>query len=252
MNLIGQKFGLYTVVDKGARTKDRATQWECECACGTKRIVPQRNLLNGNSKSCGCSKKALITSGQRYGRLVLVKPVGIKLTNANINRPNCKRRIPMWECQCDCGKSHVVSVYALRQGSTTSCGCLRDELRSERSSLPPGEASRNIVVSKYKRDAKNRNLVFNLSKEQCFKLFAGDCHYCGTEPSNKATYRPGATSFTYNGIDRIDSSKGYEPSNVVSCCRACNNAKMVMSQLEFAVWIQRVDRHWAAVFSANS
>lgn len=30
------------------------TKWLCECDCGNKTIVTQKNLCNGNTKSCGC------------------------------------------------------------------------------------------------------------------------------------------------------------------------------------------------------
>jgi hypothetical protein len=250
MNLIGQTFGLYKVVGVAHRADNgRVIQWECLCSCGNKRIVPQRNLLNGNSKSCGCSKKVTVVPGQRYGRLVLIELAGFKLENHSSNRPNAERRTPLWKCQCDCGKTNIVSLYALRQGGTKSCGCLSKELSIARSSLSPGEASCNIVIAKYKLYAKKRDLIFVLTKDQCLKLFSGNCHYCGKAPSNKATYRAGATSFTYSGIDRIDSSRGYEIDNVVSCCHLCNSAKTNTPQSEFATWVRQVNEYWASKFS---
>ena len=43
-----------------------------------------------------------------------------------------------------------------------------------------------------------------------------------------------------NGIDRIDSSKGYTVENSVPCCKYCNTAKNTMSVDEFLKWIGRV------------
>ena len=43
-----------------------------------------------------------------------------------------------------------------------------------------------------------------------------------------------------NGIDRIDSSKGYTVENSVACCKYCNTAKNTMSVDEFLKWIGRV------------
>lgn len=40
-----------------------------------------------------------------------------------------------------------------------------------------------------------------------------------------------------NGIDRIDSSKGYTIDNCALCCRQCNYLKNNMSQDDFADWI---------------
>jgi hypothetical protein len=41
---------------------------------------------------------------------------------------------PAWLCQCGCGKQCVVVGEDLRSGKTRSCGCLRAEASSKRSS----------------------------------------------------------------------------------------------------------------------
>lgn len=53
-------------------------------------------------------------TGQRFGMLVAVKPVEEQDKKTNV----------LWVCQCDCGKLDVVSVYRLRQGTKTDCGCV--------------------------------------------------------------------------------------------------------------------------------
>jgi hypothetical protein len=55
-------------------------------------------------------------SGQRFGRLVAVRPTGNKIFSSL-----------EWECKCDCGATHLTSVAYLLNGSTKSCGCLRAE-----------------------------------------------------------------------------------------------------------------------------
>src|SRR5262245_31549068 len=35
-------------------SKGRESVWRCKCDCGKECIVPQRNLVGGNTKSCGC------------------------------------------------------------------------------------------------------------------------------------------------------------------------------------------------------
>jgi hypothetical protein len=44
---------------------------------------------------------------------------------------------------------------------------------------------------------------------------------------------PKRTPWVYNGIDRIDSSAGYVPSNVVPCCHDCNFMKGSLGYDEF-------------------
>jgi hypothetical protein len=40
--------------------------------------------------------------------------------------------------------------------------------------------------------------------------------------------------------DRVDSTRGYEVDNVVSCCRTCNIAKHDMPYGAFVAWAMRV------------
>jgi hypothetical protein len=49
--------------------------------------------------------------------------------------------------------------------------------------------------------------------------------------------------YVYNGIDRLDSSRGYEMGNVVPCCKQCNWAKNDIPYDEFLDWIKRVHRN---------
>lgn len=59
-NLIGQKFGKWTVI-QDAYQKNRRHLWLCECSCleSTRRLIPQFCLLSGRSKSCGCRRREL-------------------------------------------------------------------------------------------------------------------------------------------------------------------------------------------------
>ena len=73
------------------------------------------------------------------------------------------------------------------------------------------------------------------------------CFYCGAEKSNHKVTKNCKEGFDHNGIDRIDSSKGYTPDNVVPCCKICNKAKMDMDQKDFILWIQRAANHTKAM-----
>lgn len=54
-NLMGKTFGRLAVIkDSGERAKNGNILWECVCDCGKKRLVLGANLLNGQTKSCGC------------------------------------------------------------------------------------------------------------------------------------------------------------------------------------------------------
>lgn len=49
--------------------------------------------------------------------------------------------------------------------------------------------------------------------------------------------------YVYNGIDRVDNTKGYTIDNVVPCCGICNMAKGKLNQQEFQNWIKRVYKY---------
>jgi len=47
----------------------------------------------------------------------------------------------------------------------------------------------------------------------------------------------------YNGIDRLDSSKGHVIDNVVPCCKWCNYAKRERSYKDFLDWVVVIYNH---------
>lgn len=53
LDLTGQKFGRWTVIDRGLN-KDNRVAWNCICECGNTNIIITRSLVKGLSKSCGC------------------------------------------------------------------------------------------------------------------------------------------------------------------------------------------------------
>ena len=55
-------------------------------------------------------------TGQKFGRWTVLEYVG-----------NGK-----WLCKCDCGTERTVRANRLKSGASKSCGCLKDELSSER------------------------------------------------------------------------------------------------------------------------
>lgn len=54
---------------------------------------------------------------------------------------------------------------------------------------------------------------------------------------------PDGSCFVFTGIDRVDNTRGYDPDNVVPCCRVCNRAKDVRTKDEFLSWAKRVVDH---------
>lgn len=173
-------------------------------------------------------------TGQRFGRLTVIKRV-----------KNYRNAHASWECQCECGNKTAVLSSNLGASQTTSCGCLAREitsLRGRANKLPKGEASFNSLFRGYKRSAEKRGHKWNLTKEKFKELTKQNCYYCGRPPFNKRIHNKITTNgaYIYNGVDRIDNSKGYTKNNSVSCCKDCNRAKRKLTQTEFLQLVAKI------------
>ena len=55
MDLIGQTFGMLTVIDLSEKTDAAgARMWKCRCKCGNITYTSSNKLISGKKKSCGC------------------------------------------------------------------------------------------------------------------------------------------------------------------------------------------------------
>jgi hypothetical protein len=175
------------------------------------------------------SRKLIDLTGQKFGRLIVIKKVDSNMWHH-----------PRWLCRCDCGKEKIMQGANLRNGKTKSCGCLHKEAIGKRVRLNLGIASMKAAMKVYKNSAKIRGYNFNLTEKQFVEITKRDCYYCGAKPNNISYQNKYYGDYIYNGIDRIDSMKGYILDNVVSCCKICNYAKRSMTTQEFKDWIKRV------------
>ena len=85
VDLTGQKFGRLTVI---GRAKDyitskehRTVMWLCKCDCGNKIIVQGNSLKSGNTKSCGCFLREVMSdTKKKYNTYDLSGEYGIGYT----------------------------------------------------------------------------------------------------------------------------------------------------------------------------
>ena len=103
-------------IDDGAASK---SSYVCQCDCGNKIVVKYQNLANQKGRrSCGCAEFTDLT-GKRYGKLVVEKRVTVAEAGKEGNNH-------WWKCQCDCGNTTYVLGGNLLNGTTKSCGCLKE------------------------------------------------------------------------------------------------------------------------------
>ena len=184
-------------------------------------------LFRSANPNCGCWRgnqgRLIDRTGRRYGKLVVIR-----------RAEDEPRAGVWWLCMCDCGNEYVAGSSALGSGHTNSCGHLRGNR------LPAGEAAANKVLAGYKHAAKARGLTWDLAVEDFRRLIAMDCFYCGAPPASKMKSVIHDKEWTYNGLDRIDSSKNYTLPNVLPCCPTCNHAKKDMPFDTFLEWVARL------------
>ena len=181
--------------------------------------------------------------GTRFGKLTAIE-AAFKLGNRY-----------HWLCNCDCGNAIVVKSSLLVAGSMTNCGC--DSLAGNPRSHIIIRRQYNMTVVKRSRDMGRTNLI---SLEQFSNIILKSCFYCGASPSGfakgikwiKDTSCVDNDSFILvNGIDRIDSDKGYEIDNVRPCCNDCNSVKNNLKDDEFMGMVLRIYNHWAKKYTTN-
>ena len=57
----GQRFGRLLIVSYEGSNKFRHALWKCKCDCGNETVLPRTRLISGNTTSCGCYNKEMVS-----------------------------------------------------------------------------------------------------------------------------------------------------------------------------------------------
>ena len=144
--------------------------------------------------------KAIDLSGERFGKLIVIKKVGTD-----------KHRKSIWLCKCDCGNETFTTRNHLIDRSTQSCGCLFKQCVKERRTSHGASDTRLYSIW--------RSMLARCTYEKQI----GYQRYGGRGVSICDEWRFDFTNFyewaMVNGysdhftIDRIDVNGNYEPCN---------------------------------------
>lgn len=109
---IGDKFGEFIVIGS-KQYVDGKYMYLCRCSCGREKLLSERRLLSGNTKTCGSYHSGRIpVIGEVFGRLTVLSFYFKK-----------KDKKYYCTCRCTCGNVKDVVFCNLYIGHTKSCGC---------------------------------------------------------------------------------------------------------------------------------
>lgn len=197
IDLTGQKFGKWTVLEKLPPSEKAGTHWRVRCECGTESAVVGANLKNGTSTKCkDCSGHGFKDlTGQKFGKWTALKYI-TQTTNAS------------WLCRCDCGTEATVERRRLIAGLSTKCvKCIGEDNKthgmSGTSTYNSWRAMKNRCynpddISYHDYGGRGVSVCGRWLGEDGLSNFLADM---GQKPDE-----------TYS-IDRIDVNSGYYPEN---------------------------------------
>lgn len=236
--LIGNVYGMLTVVSRGNNDIHGSVRWNCKCECGNTKLVVGNSLKTHNgTRSCGCLSKTHFNdlTGKTFNELTIKRHIGKNKTNNNI-----------YECVCSCNNTIIAEGSDVKVGKIRSCGCLRFKKAQLNCLKNPFDRIKKQIYNSYLGKCKKRNLPFLLSEEEFKSLLDKNCYYCGSEPINSSVVRNAITgdlNYRYNGVDRKINDLGYTKENAVTCCKICNMSKQSLNEEYFLEWIAKIYRY---------
>lgn len=189
--------------------------------------------------------KNILNIGDKIGQLTLLSK-----SDKTINYKT------LWNCLCDCGKKVTIRSDCLtRKIKTKSCGCLRGKnVKGKYLAKRLGwlVTANKIYVKRYSDG--------DLLIEDFISLSKLPCYYCGVKNSNRfnpylkkdgttrndqkvSEKRIQETWWSYNGLDRLDSSLPHLKSNCIPCCKRCNRMKSNYTEKDFIEHCEKIIKY---------
>lgn len=150
-------------------------------------------------------------SGQKFGRWTVSKHVG----NGR------------WECKCECGNTVQVIGMNLKNGSSTSCGCLRRELQSA-ISIKTNTKHGMWRTPEYKAWAAMRSRCLNRNNRNWHRYGGRGVHICAEWESFDRFFQDmGPRPSDKHSLDRADNGLLYSKATCrwATPSEQCNNTR---------------------------
>jgi len=170
---------------------------------------------------------------------------GVRYNNLTAINYSHWDKVEYWNFKCElCGSVTSKRKPDVKKGRIKSCGCHKNK-GSNNGQWYGYEELNGRTVGHYKKNAKNRNIEFNVTIEYLWDVYIKQnkkCPYTGVDlilsPKTSYSRTPENAS-----LDRIDSSKGYVEGNVQWVLKRVNNMKNDMSHIDFIELCSIISRH---------
>lgn len=253
----GEVVGTVTVLERYGTDMKGVAVWKCRCECKEVFAVSSTALnavVKGRQLTvCPVCREEVVKEHRlevkRQRRVSKKRAEGVYGNYTIV--PHIQGTGDDYAVRCDCGYEHVISLGHLKavkkQAEVTgekqhcrSCGSSVRVLNAEK----PHSSLLYRYYLRYRGTAKKHKRVFKLTLEEFTELVHSPCRYCGVDTDMKRVTRDKATvMFNAMGIDRVDSSIGYELGNCVPCCSHCNRMKLDRSEEDWLAKVKRVYEH---------
>ena len=169
VDLTGQRFGSWTVIEDSGKRVFRSVVWNCICDCGNTMEIRASSLKEKENNKCTCDRNKDL-SGMRFGELAVL---------GKSNRTDARRRT-FYECECTCGKNTTVRRDSLIDRTIRSCGCIKNKDLT-------GHRFGRLTVLGLAEDMGDYNKRYwrckcecgNYSKVKTENLMSGNSNSCG-------------------------------------------------------------------------
>ena len=162
-----------------------------------------------------------------------------------------------WLVKCiKCGKVQEQSISNMKKHKKDTCFyCEHPDSnkpavgRTRMAEMPIDERIYYYYKNKIEQENSKSNIKYKewkLSLKEYSNLIHQNCFYCGSSPTtdniwNKSSKRKGDSELiAINGIDRVNSDKGYVLENCVPCCPCCNSMKSDLPAEQFLKQINKI------------
>lgn len=172
-------------------------------------------------------------SEQKFFKLTVLHPVS-----------NTRSGMTRWACKCDCGNFTDAATKHLLSGKWKSCGCLKKEICGplHKQWTGVGEISGDAWNTIVNHSLRRTKVSITIDKDFVWNLFLKQDRKCALSgvPLNFGT-RTGKNRTA--SLDRIDSSKGYDPGNVQWVHKDINRMKNIYTQEYFIEMCKKVSEY---------